>query len=84
MPSHTSQINTILDIFARNGVTIRHAHFGGSGGGFCVVKGERTLVIDLDADDRTRLEVCVDALKCAVDVERVFLPPAIRAIVNDE
>jgi len=73
-----SQFDVVVDLFVRLGVPVRREKLGGSGGGLCVVRGERVLFIDSDADVGTQLERCLAALATIPEVDEIYLVPSLR------
>lgn len=76
------QIEAILGLMEASGVEVRMEHLGGSGGSLCRLRGKRVLFVDLDADLATRAERCVGALANLGEVDGMFLPPALRELVE--
>ena len=77
-----TQIETTVGLLESIVVEIRKEHLGGAGGSLCKVKNKRVFFIDLDADPATRAERCIAALASLAEFEGVFLPPAIRELVD--
>ena len=73
------QIRNVMD---RLGVEVREGYLGGSGGGLCRIRGRRVVFVDLDADVASTLDVMVAALTALPEAEGVFLPPALRDLVD--
>ena len=69
---------SVVGLLGRVGVDVRQDHLGGSGGGLCVVRGQRVVLVDLDTDLETRLERCLRALAECPEVNGIYLPPAVR------
>lgn len=82
MRDPTAQLESVLDAFERLGVEVRNERCGGRGGGICTLQGKQRLYVDLDADGITRLERSIEALASVPGVEAMFLPPAIRELVD--
>lgn len=49
--------------------------------GLCEIGGRKTLIIDERLDTRARLAVAADALR-TVDLEGVYVPPAVREFLG--
>ena len=82
MTDPTTQLDATLSIFGRLGIPVRREKLGGSGGGLCVVRGERVLFVDVDADVGTQVDRCVAALAMIPEVDRVYLVPTLRERVD--
>jgi len=76
-----SAFDELLELAARLGVQVRHAHLGGSGGGLATVRGQRVLFVDQDADPEDQLEVVAKAMS-RLDLENVFLRPDVRELIE--
>lgn len=76
------RLDEVLEVFARLEVEVRIERLGGQGGGLCQLRGKRILVVDLDADVATRLERVAGALALVPEIEAVFLPPAVRELLD--
>ena len=63
----------VLSVVSRLEVDVRQERLGGSGGGWCRVRGREVLFVDLDADVATRADRCLEAM---------YLPPALREKVD--
>ncbi len=73
------EIRNVLD---RLDIEVREGYLGGSGGGLCKLQGRRVVFVDLDADTASILDGMVAALTALPEAEGVFLPPAIRELVD--
>lgn len=71
----------MLELLRRFGIEVRSERLGGGGGGLCRVKGKRVLFVDLDADQQTQSERCIEALRMQPEIESMYLTPALRALV---
>ena len=69
MDDAIAQLNAVIDVFERLGANLRKERLGGSGGGLCLVRGERVLFIDLDADPATQLDRCLTALSTIPEID---------------
>jgi hypothetical protein len=77
-----SAFDELLRIADQIGLTVRHAHLGGGGGGLARFKDQRQLFIDLDADPADQLEQTVKAMKQLPEVETLFVRPDVRALLD--
>ena len=82
MDDAVAQLNTVIDVFERLGANLRKERLGGSGGGLCLVRGERVLFIDLDADPATQLDRCLTALSTIPEIDSMYLVPALRERID--
>jgi len=78
----SSAFDEIIDLAKRIGITVRHAHLGGAGGGMAVVKGGRQLFVDLDADPADQLEQTAKALAGLAELDTVFVRPDVRQLLD--
>lgn len=76
------QFEAVISILERVGVEVRETSLGGAGGGLCEVRGRKILLVDVDADQRTRLERCVRALADLPEAQSVYLPPVVRELMD--
>lgn len=77
----TSPFDEMIELAGKLGIKIRHAHLGGSGGGLAMLRGQRQLFIDLDADPADQLEVLAGAL-AKQDLESLFIRPDVRDLIE--
>lgn len=78
-----STFEEMLDLARRMGIGVRMAHLGGSGGGLALLKGERQLFVDLDADPLDQLEQTARALATLGEqLEQVFVRPDVREAIE--
>lgn len=71
-----------LALLERLDVEVRNVHLGGTGGGFCVLRGKRVMFLDLDADVATQLDVSLAALAELPEVDSLFASPALRELLD--
>jgi hypothetical protein len=61
---HTVQLlNEALDAARRVGFDVRQDWLGGNGGGHCLVRGRRMLLLDVAQSSDEQLEIVADALR---------------------
>lgn len=77
-----AQLGMIKDLCHRLNISVREEHLGGGGGGLCVMRDQRVLFVDLDADAATCLSGCATALAGLPELESIFVPPALRQILD--
>ena len=78
----TSAFDELLETARRLGLIIRHVKLGGSGGGLALVKGQRHLFVDVDADPEDQLERTARALGGIPEAEQLFTRPDVRELVD--
>jgi hypothetical protein len=62
---HTVQLlNEALDAARRLGFDVRQDWLGGNGGGHCMVRGRRMLLLDVAQSPDEQLEIVAEALRC--------------------
>jgi hypothetical protein len=77
-----SAFDQLIELAGRIGITVRHAHLGGTGGGVALVRDQRQLFIDLDADPQDQLERTARALSAQPEIETVFVRPDVRDLIE--
>ncbi len=78
-----SILDELLALLEANGVTIRNEPLGGSGGGLCIIKGERIFFADTQASSIVSAAMCAEAVSKVVDVEQIFIKPLIRQFIEN-
>jgi hypothetical protein len=73
-----ARLDTLLTLAEELGLTIRREPLGGSGGGFCVLRGRRILFVDTSADLEARYEATLAALAPLPEMDAHYLPPEVR------
>jgi hypothetical protein len=77
---HTVAIlNEALDTARRLGYEIRQDWLGGNGGGHCLVRGRKWLLLDVAQSPDEQLEVVTDALRGESGAERAVRSPQLAA-----
>lgn len=66
-----------------NSVTIRTEPLGGSGGGFCTIKGQNIFFLDSQASSAESAVLCAEAVAKVVDIEKIYLKPEIRQFIEN-
>jgi len=77
-----AHLDALIGLLGRLGIPVRREHLGGAGGGICTIRGARVMFDDLDADRVTRVESAAKALGSLPDSESVYIPPAIRDLIE--
>ena len=75
-------LEELLALLEQNGVSIRREEMGGSGGGLCQIAGKQVCFVDLDADSSQSAAVCAEAVRQLIDIESVYLRPAVREFLG--
>jgi hypothetical protein len=73
-----ARLDILIGLAQEAGLTIRREPLGGDGGGFCLIKGQRVLFIDTQADLETRYERTLQALAWLPELEQRYVPPEVR------
>jgi len=71
-----------LNLAARLGYDIRHEWFGGSGGGGCILKGRRLLLVDLALGTAEQLDQVLDALRHDPEAPNFPMPHELRELLR--
>ncbi len=79
----TAQLNALVELLGRLGVEVRYEHLGGDGSGICEVRGRRMLFVDLDADQGTQLERCLEATASLPGLDEIYVTPALRELIEN-
>jgi hypothetical protein len=75
-------LEELLAVLEQNGVSIRREEMGGSGGGLCKMSGKQVCFVDIDANSSESAEICARAVTKLVDIECVYLRPAVREFIG--
>jgi hypothetical protein len=76
-------LDELLALLEANGVTIRNEPLGGSGGGLCIIKGQRIFFVDTQASSVVSAAMCAEAVPKVVDVEQIYIKPQIRQYIEN-
>jgi hypothetical protein len=76
-------LEELLALLEANSVAIRDEPLGGSGGGLCVIKGQRIFFVDTQASSETIAAVCAEALPKVMNIEQVYIKPEVRQFIED-
>lgn len=82
MSESSSAFDELLALAQRLGITVRHAHLGGGGGGLARFNNQRQLFVDLDAAPDEQLEQTIKALAGVKGLEGVFIRPDVRQMLD--
>jgi hypothetical protein len=73
---HTvAMLNEALDTARRLGYEVRQDWLGGNGGGHCLVRGRKWLLLDVAQTAHEQLEIVTDALRDESDVNLAVRSP---------
>ena len=76
-------LEELLALLESNGVTIRNEPLGGSGGGFCTIKGRQILFVDTQAPSIATAAVCAEAVPKVADIEQIYIKPQVRQFIEN-
>ena len=76
------KLERLLEVCEALDITVRIESLGGEGGGLCLLKGQRVLFVDADADGAWQMDTTLSALAHLPELDRVFLPPALRQAIE--
>ena len=77
-----SAFEELLEVARKLGMTVRHAHLGGAGGGLARFKNQIQLFVDLDGDAAEQLAQTAKALAGEERVGDLFIRPDVRQILD--
>jgi len=79
---HTTEtLEHALGLANQLGYDIRHDWLGGSGGGGCILRGRKLLLIDLALGTAEQLEQVIDALRHDREAPKLPMPPELRELL---
>jgi hypothetical protein len=76
-------LDELLALLESNGVAIRNEPLGGSGGGLCIIKGQRIFFVDTQAASAVSAAMCAEAVSKVVDIEQIYVKPQIRQFIEN-
>jgi hypothetical protein len=80
---HTvAMLNEALDTARRLGYEVRQDWLGGNGGGHCLVRGRKWLLLDVAQTADEQLEVVADALRGEDDADGAVRSPELAARIQ--
>ena len=71
----------LKDALERLGVTIRVEKLEDTPGGFCILEGEKLIIISPDISPSKKIEIFIKAFK-KLDTSGVWLPPIVRDLLE--
>jgi hypothetical protein len=75
-------LEELLALLEANGVVIRNEPLGGSGGGLCIVKGQRIFFVDTQAPSAVMAALCAEVVPKVADIEQIYIKPQIRQFIE--
>ncbi|NIP24516.1 MAG: hypothetical protein GWN67_22660 [Phycisphaerae bacterium] len=76
-------LEELLTLLEANGVTIRKEPLGGSGGGFCTIKGQSIFFVDTQAQSADIAPICAEAVSKVTDIEKLYIKPEVRYFIEN-
>lgn len=73
-----TRLDALVALADEIGLSVRREPLGGSGGGYCVLRGERVLFVDTMADLESKYERTLAALAPLSEIDGKYLRPEIR------
>jgi Spy/CpxP family protein refolding chaperone len=75
---HTVEmLSQAIDLARRLGYQIREDQLEGAGGGHCLIRGQKWLLLDLTQSAEEQLRDVLDAVRCDRQLVQVDVPPAL-------
>ena len=82
---HTAQLlSQAIDTARRLGFDVREDVLDGAGGGHCLIRGKKWLMLDVTQSYREQLSDVIDALQTEPDIGNIELHPALAERVNPQ
>ena len=82
---HTAQLlSQAIDTARRLGFDVREDVLDGAGGGHCLIRGKKWLMLDVTQSYREQLSDVIDALQTEPDLGSIELHPALAERVNPQ
>jgi hypothetical protein len=75
-------LQELLALLEAKGIAIRNEPLGGSGGGLCIIKGERIFFVDTQAPSVNVASMCAEAVSKVVDIEQIYIKPQVRQFIE--
>ena len=73
-----TRLDALVALADEIGLSVRREPLGGSGGGYCVLRGERVLFVDTMADLELMYERTLAALAPLSEIDGKYVRPEIR------
>lgn len=75
---HTAELlSQAIDLSRRAGYQIREETLEGAGGGHCLIRGQKWLLLDLTQTQKEQLNDVLDALRAEPNLELTNAPPVL-------
>jgi len=82
---HTVEmLSQALELARRLGYQIREDHLEGAGGGHCLIRGRKWLLLDLTQSAEEQLRDVLDAVRGDARLYQVGVPPALADSLSHE
>lgn len=82
---HTAQLlSQAIDAARRLGYEVREESLEGAGGGHCLIRGKKWLLLDMTQTYREQLSDVIDALRTEPNLSAIELHPALAARLAPE
>lgn len=75
-------LERLLEACGDLGIAVRCEPLGGEGGGLCLLRGQRVLFVDSDADLAFQLDTTASALADLPELGQMYLPPVLRETLD--
>lgn len=80
---HTAQLlSQALDLSRQTGYRIREEALEGAGGGHCVIRGQKWLLLDLTQSQQEQLNDVLDALRSEPQLDTADVPESLVAYLR--
>ena len=80
---HTAQLlSQAIDAARRLGYQVREDALDGAGGGHCLIRGKKCLLLDLTQTHREQLNDVLDALRSEPNLSEIKLTPALSNLLQ--
>jgi len=80
---HTAQLlSQAIDTARRAGYQVREESLDGAGGGHCLIRGKKCLLLDLTQSHREQLDDVLDALRTEPNLATVGMTPALANLLQ--
>lgn len=79
---HTEELlAALLELAELVGLEVRKEYLGGEGGGLCVLRGKRILILDTGSDTAEQVARTASALARLSEVETMYVLPQVREVL---
>ncbi len=80
---HTALLlSQATEVARRAGYLVREESLGGAGGGHCLIRGKKCLLLDLAQTHREQLSDVLDALRSEPNLSEVAVPPTLANLLH--